>query len=67
MSLNLLTTEQGSFGFSCVEIYWKERLQLSLEDAFWCKWVQVLVFHFKYKLCYGRYRENNYKRNAGVQ
>lgn len=47
MSLNLLTTEHGSLGFSCVEISWKERLQLSLEDAFWGKWVQVHVFHYK--------------------
>lgn len=47
MSLNLLTTEQGSFGFSCVEISWKEKLQLSLENAFWGKWVQVHVFHSK--------------------
>lgn len=47
MSLNLLTTEHGSLDFSCVEISWKKRLQLSLEDAFGGKWVQVEVFHSK--------------------
>lgn len=28
MSLNLLTTEQGSFGFSCVEISWKREITI---------------------------------------